>query len=92
MNNPTDSQKQWLMYRIGTVEVDGHCTDGRDVLRSLMFRCDDMGISRDYFNELSSAVMQDQAAVVIPISVSKIRAAKFVSGCNCPMNNPIGEI
>jgi hypothetical protein len=86
----TEQQKYWLMFRIGAVEFLAHCTDGGDVLRALMFYCDDLGISRAYFSELQKAVMLDQSAVIIPISVAKGRAARFVSGCDCPMNDNFG--
>ena len=44
-----------------------------------------MGISREYFDQLAKAVMLDQAAVVIPISTAKQRAAKFVAGAGYPL-------
>ena len=81
----TERQKYWLMYKIGGVEFMAHCTDGRDVLRSLLFYCEDLGIDRQYFDELQDAVMLDQAAVVVPISIAKSRAAQFVAGSNCPI-------
>jgi len=85
MSDPSADQKAWLMYKIGGVEFLAHCCGGRDILRALLFWCEDMGISREYFDKLQAAVMLDQMAITIPNSVAKSRAAKFVSGCDCPL-------
>lgn len=89
INEITEQQKLWLMYKMGGIEPAYGMGTARDFLRDVMFRCSEMGIPREYFDELSKFVMGDKHPIGMGVITAKQKATRFVAQSDYPLSEDI---
>ena len=87
----TQQQALWLAYYIGqSLHTSGLLTTGRDVMRVLHARWDQLGLPEDTLKDFERAILQDDHPFVLPVSEIPRRAIRVLAG-DCPIG-PIERI
>ena len=77
----TPLEKTWLAFEIGALKAQ-YTRDGRDVLRSMWAVCDRLGVTKEDWQRLETAVLQDDSASGIPSNVCFRRFMIGLTGVN----------
>lgn len=78
----------WLAYLLNEINDSPHChSSGRDLLRSVRARFDQMGIEQNAWQGIEQAVLQNQTAIGISANTAKHRIMNYLAG-----PRPIGPI
>lgn len=80
--------KMWLAYHIGRIELTAHgLTSGRDAMREIRARFDQMGAPESEWAEIEKAALQRDSAIALRVDVVRIRVMNHLAGFQ-----PIGPI
>lgn len=84
--------KIWLAYSTGTITGSPHCfTSGRDVLRLIRARFDQMGIPEQEWGAIEAAVLKDETAIGISSTCACHRVIEYLAGGIRPIG-PLARI
>lgn len=73
----------WLSFTIGRIQVTNHVFNGREFLRAVKARWDDMGCPLDW-NRFELAVLQNNSAITLRVEDAQMRAMNYLAG-ECPL-------
>ena len=84
--------KIWLAFCIGGIGSSPHChTSGRDALRSIRARFDQMGVPEYEWEAIESAALKDETAIGISSRRACIRVVDYLAGGIRPIG-PLNRI
>lgn len=81
----TPQQAAWLAYKIGElIYTSGEVSSGRDVLRKLRARWDQMGLPVETWADFERAILSGKHAFSLGIQTTQRRAIHALAG-DCPI-------
>ena len=81
-----DNWKIWLAFRIGEIAPSAHSqTSGRDALRSIRARFDQMGAPVNEWPAIEAAALQDQTAFGLTSQKVRWRIVEYLAGGQHPI-------